>query len=230
MKGDNPKRPLIRDGGASLWVQEVFPTLQGEGPFAGQSAVFVRLGGCNLACFWCDTEFESSKWKPDLDALMRTIMEARGPHCDLVVITGGEPFRQDIAAFVDRLLEASMRVQIETNGTLWVELPDVDQITIVCSPKTPRLHPQLVQRIDAYKYVLAHGEVDPEDGLPVQSTQRQGRQQKLARPRPGVPVWVMPRDDADEALNKQHEATAVASAIQHGHRLGLQLHKIVGLA
>ena len=51
-------KPEIHDGN-NLDVQEIFPTLQGEGPYAGWPAVFIRLGGCNLACDFCDTEFET---------------------------------------------------------------------------------------------------------------------------------------------------------------------------
>jgi len=52
--------------------------------------------GCNLACYWCDTEFESSTWKPDLEGLLEKISQLRPDACDLIVITGGEPFRQNI--------------------------------------------------------------------------------------------------------------------------------------
>ena len=48
----------IHDG-LNLDVQEIFPTIQGEGPYVGYPAVFIRLGGCNLACSFCDTEFDS---------------------------------------------------------------------------------------------------------------------------------------------------------------------------
>ena len=139
MKGANPARGPVRDGGASLWVQEVFATLQGEGPFAGEPAVFVRLAGCNLRCFWCDTEFESSSWHPSMEELVERIESTRAPHCDLVVLTGGEPLRQDVSLLIDALLGRGHRVQIETNGTLWVDLPEDERLTVVCSPKTTRL-------------------------------------------------------------------------------------------
>jgi 7-carboxy-7-deazaguanine synthase len=229
VKGANPARGPVRDGGASLWVQEVFATLQGEGPFAGEQAVFVRLAGCNLKCLWCDTEFESSSWRPSMEELVERVESTRAADCDLVVLTGGEPLRQDVGPFIESLLGRGHRVQIETNGTLWVDLPEDERLTVVCSPKTTRLDPQLEARIDAYKYIIAAGEVDPEDGLPMASTQRLDRAQRLARPREGVPVWVQPRDDGDPLLNQAHLKAAVGTALEHGHRLGLQLHKIVGL-
>jgi len=210
-------------------VQEVFATLQGEGPFAGEPAVFVRLAGCNLRCFWCDTEFESSSWHPSMEELVERIESTRAPHCDLVVLTGGEPLRQDVSLLIDALLGRGHRVQIETNGTLWVDLPEDERLTVVCSPKTTRLDPQLEARVDAYKYIIASGEVDPDDGLPMASTQRRDRSQRLARPREGVPVWVQPRDDEDAIRNQANLEAAVLAALEHGHRLGLQLHKIVGL-
>ncbi|MFT4621553.1 MAG: 7-carboxy-7-deazaguanine synthase [Myxococcota bacterium] len=227
MFGTNPVRGAVRDGGAALWVQEVFPTLQGEGPLVGQPAVFVRLAGCNLRCFWCDTEFESSDWRPSVEALVERIEAVRGPGCDLVVLTGGEPLRQDVGTFISTLLEAGWRVQIETAGTLWVELPDDRRLTVVCSPKTPGLNPRLEARIDAYKYVIGADEVCPDDGLPVLSTQRPGVASRVARPRAGVPVYVMPRDDGDPARNTANLQTAVQVALSHGHRLGIQMHKLI---
>jgi hypothetical protein len=94
--GDNPIRPQDLGDGQRLWIQEVFYTLQGEGCCAGQPAVFVRLGGCNLGCFWCDTEFESSSDQPTLDQLVERVGQLRPAVCDLVVLTGGEPFRQNV--------------------------------------------------------------------------------------------------------------------------------------
>src|SRR4051812_2880501 len=105
MFGRNPVRKQEQGDGGTLWVQAVFYTLQGEGPFSGHPSVFVRLGGCNLRCVWCDTDFESSSWRPRLDELLARIEAVRPESCDLVVITGGEPFRQNIVPLVRHLLE-----------------------------------------------------------------------------------------------------------------------------
>ncbi|MBS1995880.1 MAG: 7-carboxy-7-deazaguanine synthase QueE [Cyanobacteria bacterium SZAS LIN-2] len=229
MLGDNPIRQQELGNGLKLWVQEVFYTLQGEGPFSGQPAVFVRLGGCNLACFWCDTDFESSTWQPDLYELLSKISSVRPAFCDLIVITGGEPFRQNIAPLIENLLARNLRVQIETNGTLWVPLPEDERLHIVCSPKTARLNEELEGRINSYKYIIAAGQIDNEDGLPVSSTQKAGAEQRIARPRPGSHVYVLPLDNQDPVRNKQNMDECVNVALKHGYRLTLQTHKVVGL-
>ncbi len=228
MFGNNPSRKQVNDDGRRLWIQEVFYTIQGEGPFGGQPALFIRLAGCNLRCFWCDTEFESSQWVPKLDELLQRAAQLRPASCDLVVITGGEPFRQNIAPLVEALLGEGLRVQIETAGTLWVELPEHERLTIVCSPKTPRLNPSLERRISAYKYVLAAGEIDA-DGLPTRSTQVRDKADRVARPRPGATVYVMPRDDHDQRSNAENLAACVKVSMEHGYRLTIQTHKLVGL-
>lgn len=228
MFGQNPARSQeLRDDG-QLWIEEVFYTLQGEGPFAGHPAVFVRLAGCNLRCFWCDTQFESSTWRPGLDEQLAAILRAAPEHRELVVITGGEPFRQQLAPLVEALLARGHLVQIETAGTLWVELPEHPRLHIVCSPKTPKLNPALERRISAYKYVLAAGEFDA-DGLPGRSTQVRDKDATIARPRPGVPVYVMPRDDRDAEANRRNLDACVEVAKRCAYRLTIQLHKQLGL-
>lgn len=229
MFGGNPARAQEMGDGTSLWIQEVFYTLQGEGPFAGDPAVFVRTAGCNIRCYWCDTDFESSTWRPALADLIASIETHRPAHCDLIVLTGGEPFRQNIAPLVQQLLARGLRVQIETNGTLSIPLPIDDRLTIVCSPKTKQLHDAIVPRITAYKYVLAAGEVDPDDGLPMASTQKAGQCTRLFRPPSDTRVFVMPRDDGDAVANRAHQATAAGIAMRHGYRLCLQLHKLLDL-
>ncbi len=227
--GQNPPRKQVNDDGRRLWIQEVFYTLQGEGPLTGQAAVFVRLAGCNLRCFWCDTDFESSTWTPTIEELLSKIERVRPDASDLVVVTGGEPLRQNIVPLIEALLANKLRVQIETSGTLWVELPDHPSLSIVCSPKTKSIHPKIVSRITAYKYVLASGAVDPDDGLPSQSTQMKQRTLKLYRPPPGAVVYVMPRDDVDSKKNKENMRECVNVAMKFGYILSLQTHKILGL-
>jgi len=74
-----------------LQVEEIFYTLQGEGPFAGRPAVFVRLAGCPLRCQWCDTQFDTGLSKPRMrvDDIMREVQRHAAAIATLVVITGG---------------------------------------------------------------------------------------------------------------------------------------------
>ena len=107
-----------------------------------------------------------SSWQPTLTELLAKIAEERPAFCQLIVITGGEPFRQNIGPLVQDLLAQYLQVQIETNGTLWVDLPVSERLHIVCSPKTSRLNEKLVARIGSYKYIIAAGRPDEGDGLP----------------------------------------------------------------
>ncbi len=232
MLGANPIRKqevAPQFDGGELWVQEVFYTLQGEGPFSGHPAVFVRLSGCNLPCYFCDTDFESSTWRPSLNELMSKVQAALGKSCKLVVLTGGEPFRQNIQVLVKALLALDLTVQIETNGTLYVDLPWCENLHVVCSPKTAALNNDLVPHISAYKYVIKAGEVEEEDGLPGGSTRTSGRPDFIARPEGEAPVYVMPLDEQDENRNAANQAACIESALKFGYRLTLQTHKIIGV-
>src|SRR5437588_8479601 len=109
-----------------LLVAECFgPTFQGEGPSAGQQAMFIRLTRCNLSCPGCDTPYtwDWSRFDPAVesrriaaDELIAWCLESS---TQLVVITGGEPLLQQrgLAPLVASLTHAGRRVEIETNGT-----------------------------------------------------------------------------------------------------------------
>ncbi len=115
-----------QDLSQTLLVKEIFTSIQGEGPFVGHPATFVRLGRCNLQCSFCDTDYTS-----DLTEMSVTQIISE---CDkeLVVITGGEPFLYDLTELVNTLNSRRHKVQIETNGTLKGRY----NAYIVCSPKT----------------------------------------------------------------------------------------------
>ncbi|MFJ6771644.1 7-carboxy-7-deazaguanine synthase QueE [Kitasatospora sp. NPDC091257] len=114
---------------AGLPVVEAFgPTIQGEGPSAGQRALFLRLGGCNLSCGWCDTPYTWDGKRYDLRKEIGRVpvvelaeWAAGHPHA-IIVITGGEPLlhqRTDAwRSFMAVLRYTTRRVEIETNGTL----------------------------------------------------------------------------------------------------------------
>lgn len=216
------ERPVIIADG--LDVHSVFPTIQGEGPFVGEPAVFVRLAGCNLVCPGCDTDYTSGRQLVPTGKLLGWIRNVL-PKNRLVVITGGEPFRQDIRTLVSWLADFNIRVQIETNGTLWRDI-EWDYATVVCAPKTPSLDSRLVPHIKAYKYVLEADKVDPADGLPLSIL---GKDCRVARPPRGAEVFVQPFDSGNPESNKRHTETAVWSALTYGYRLCLQTHKMIGV-
>lgn len=111
----------------TLPVSEQFgPTLQGEGPHAGRTVQFLRLGGCNLSCSWCDTPYtwDTTRYNLRQELTPRTaedIIARLLPGVPLVV-SGGEPLiHQDNAAFSGVLRQArydGIEIHVETNGTI----------------------------------------------------------------------------------------------------------------
>jgi organic radical activating enzyme len=97
-------------------IMESFYTIQGEGHYSGRPAYFIRTGGCDVGCVWCDVkESWDAKNHPDtqLDQLLEEVEESR---TEFVVLTGGEPAMYDISALVDGLKSLGKEVAIETSG------------------------------------------------------------------------------------------------------------------
>ncbi|WWO96973.1 MAG: 7-carboxy-7-deazaguanine synthase QueE [Candidatus Dasytiphilus stammeri] len=229
MFGQNPARKKSTDRNI-LWVEEIYQTVQGEGPYSGIAATFIRLSGCNLKCYWCDTQFELFKFYLSPAEIIKKIYNRNSTPPELVVITGGEPFRQNIVPLINILLKEQFTIQIETNGTIHRPLNNSDKnVTIVCSPKTPQLHPQNVKIITHYKYIVAHGEINTQDGLPAFCTQIKGKHIKLFRPPRGKPIYLMPRDDYNPEGNKQNRITCIEVAMKYGRIFNIQLHKYLQL-
>lgn len=221
-----------------LNVHSIFPTIQGEGPFAGVPATFIRLAGCNLQCPGCDTAYTKENLDlVDPDDILRQVEYIPHPTADhhrhLVVITGGEPFRQNIGPAVGNLLSRGYRVQIETNGTLYVDGPWTHSgVTIVCSPKTPKVNEALRPYISAYKYIIDHrGPYDPFDGLPILGLHPNPVGNRVARPPVEYrgPIYIQPLDEKDPEANRLNQKAAVGCCMAYGYTMCLQLHKIVGL-
>lgn len=227
-------KPFHRiDGG--LLVNEVFPTIQGEGPDAGTPAVFVRLAKCNLACTFCDTEFEKGEWY-DVDTLLGTVKNHAQPYwIGLVVITGGEPLLQNLLHFITACNRAHMRVSIESAGTLWdtglTPLFQGGLNRLVISPKTPKLHPEALKVVDAFKYIIGVGNSAEDDGLPILSTQLAGKVSRVYRHQlfDDTTTYVQPMDEGDPIKNAANATLAAQVAMRFGYKLSIQVHKVVGL-
>lgn len=126
-----------------LVVSEIFKSIQGEGPKAGSPSVFLRLGGCNLRCGFCDTKYASfheysNEWHAfDVDDVIKKVIEIRGNTWNFVV-TGGEPLLQEkqLALLIGKLASLFRSIEIETNGTIVPEdLPRIPTQTFNVSIK-----------------------------------------------------------------------------------------------
>jgi len=107
----------------SLWVNEIFFSLQGESSHAGRPCVFVRLTGCNLRCSYCDTTYAYQEGEQM--RLGEIITQVKSYGCRLVEITGGEPLIQhETPQLIENLLQEGMEVLLETNGSLNIEKVD----------------------------------------------------------------------------------------------------------
>lgn len=211
-------------------VHSTFLTTQGEGPFTGQRAVFVRLAGCNLQCPGCDTDYTSTRVKYAPLDLSLKVREISRETKMLVVFTGGEPLRQNIVPVIERLLEHGYTIQVETNGTLFLDLPS--EVVVVCSPKTSNLNLRLAGRIAALKYVVKAGDVRKEDGLPIHALDHAVGSRGVARPNQcndHTHIYVQPMDEKDEVSNLANLHVAIDSVMDHGYSLCLQIHKIIGV-
>lgn len=241
MYGKNKVIKSFPSDDGSLKVNSVWYTIQGEGPDAGRPAVFVRLSHCNLRCFFCDTEFESGEVFT-LRALAEEIVGLSQAHnCTLVVITGGEPFLQNIIPLVYELNQNGISVSVETAGTVY--RTGLDQFfdpfgaicknLIVCSPKTKKLYHKVIPLIGALKYVVRVGEISDIDGLPSMSTQKEGAVNAVYRPcsrlSESVPIYVQPMDDVDKEHTQSNMELAAKVCMRYGYRLSLQMHKLVGV-
>lgn len=231
----NDQKPIAADyrDDAVIDVHSMFKTIQGEGPFCGERALFIRLYGCNLRCPGCDTEYTQVRQEHTPEALVQ-VVEGRcfeWPRGALIVLTGGEPFRQNVIPAIYALLTAGWRVQVETNGVL--APPDIERLdhftnfSIVCSPKTSAISLEISRRAMAFKYVLREGEV-AEDGLPTRALGHAATPH-VARPGRKVPIYVQPMDEQDEFRNQANTAAAIDSVMAHGYTLQLQIHKILDL-
>lgn len=94
---------------------EHFYTIQGEGAHTGKAAYFIRLGGCDVGCHWCDVK---ESWNPELHPLMDAveIAETASKYSKTIVLTGGEPLMWNLEILTGRLKELGCQIHIETSG------------------------------------------------------------------------------------------------------------------
>lgn len=126
---------ILLNQGRMLPVMEHFYTLQGEGAHTGKAAYFIRLGGCDVGCHWCDVK---ESWNPELHPLMdaEEVAKTAAKYCKTIVLTGGEPLMYNLDVLTQKLKELGCEIHIETSGAY--EMSGIlDWITL--SPKKTKL-------------------------------------------------------------------------------------------
>jgi 7-carboxy-7-deazaguanine synthase len=222
----------------ALVVSEIFgPTLQGEGPSVGQRCSFVRLGGCNLHCAWCDTAY-TWDWtgrnghRYDPRSELRTLpiddvwSQLEGTKTQMVVVSGGEPLLQQdaLTRLLTRARAAGWRVELETAGTI---MPTAALCALVTqfnvSPKlahsgndrAARYRPEVLDRLQATQHAVwkfvAQEPADLEEIA------------ELVAAHQLRPVYVMPEGTSADALLRR-SADLADAVIARGWNLTTRLH------
>ena len=216
--------PTNRSSPGSLPVVETFHSLQGEGFHAGRSAFFIRLGGCQVGCSWCDTKHSwpaGAHPQTSIAELVDQALAAARAGAGFVVITGGEPLHHNLDALCTAL--HPLTLHLETSG--------VDPLSgrfdwITLSPK-PHLPPteDALGRCDELK-VVVQGPADLPFAERMATAAIEARQRGFAQPTAAPPVlllqpgWECPMG-LDLAVSFVRE--------QPGWRLSLQTHKWLGV-
>jgi 7-carboxy-7-deazaguanine synthase len=137
--------------GEMLPLMEEFYTIQGEGYYTGTAAYFIRIGGCDVGCHWCDVK---ESWNAELHppTSIESIVQNAKKYADTVVVTGGEPLTWDMTLLTNKLKALDLRVHIETSGAY--ELSGIwDWICL--SPKKNKLPKQTVyDNADELKVII----------------------------------------------------------------------------
>lgn len=196
----------------SLPVMESFYTLQGEGFHQGKAAYFIRLGGCDVGCVWCDVKdsWDASRHpKRSVEELVREVKATPAP---IVVVTGGEPLMHNLDALTKSLHEAGLRTHIETSGAH----PLSGHWDWIClSPKKFKAPlPEAIAAADELKVVIYH------------RTDFDWAERFAAAVKPGCKLYLQPEWDRRELVTP----LIIDYILAHPEwQLSLQVHKYIGV-
>ena len=198
-------------------VNEIFYSLQGEGHYTGTPAVFVRFAGCNLRCWFCDTDFDKGV-EMNEDEIVEAVLQYPTRN---VVITGGEPTLQITASLCEKLHAHGLYLMMETNGTR--PLPEGCQVDwITCSPK-------LID-VEEGKRKIATIRLRHIDELKVVFEDSPTQDMSLYEQIPASEYRLQPCDTQDPLCNQAILNKTIKYILQHPKwKLSLQTHKILNV-
>ena len=217
-------------------INELFETLQGEGSFTGQPAIFLRLQGCPVGCSWCDTK-HTWQIKPELEVSFEklkqsqqetqqwsnltlddiaTIFKQQGYKAKHLVITGGEPCMVDLTQLCHYFEHLGYQCQVETSGTF--EIRTTTNCWVTVSPKVnmkggyPILASAMARANEIKHPVATEQHIDDLETLL--------REHKIT----DKPIYLQP-------ISQKKRATelAIKTCIEKNWRLSIQVHKYIGI-
>jgi len=202
----------LRPSGSLLPVMEAFGTVQGEGAFTGQAAWFIRLGGCDVGCTWCDVKESWDAAAHPVRSVDDLVAEALEQPARIAVITGGEPAMHELGPLTHALRAAGFRTHIETSGAH----PLSGEWHWICfSPKKFRAPlPDIYDRADELKVIVYNRHDLDWAG------------EHAARVRPGCLLYLQPEWD------RRDKVMPLVTAHVQAHpewRISLQTHKYLGI-
>ncbi len=193
-------------------VMEAFATVQGEGAHTGTPSWFIRLGGCDVGCVWCDVK---ESWDADAhpkQTVAQLVADAVESGRTTVVVTGGEPAMHDLTALTSGLRDAGLKAHIETSGAHPLS-GDWDWVTL--SPKKFKAcREDVYAAADELKVVVYH------------RSDMDWAAQHAEKVNPGCALYLQPEWD------RRDDATFwILSwiATRPGWRISLQTHKYIGI-
>ena len=151
-----PEIKKLVAAGKMLPLMEAFYTIQGEGYHKGAAAYFIRIGGCDVGCHWCDVK-ESWNAKLHPPTAIENIANQASTYSDTIVVTGGEPLMWDMQPLTSLLKDKKLKTHIETSGA-YMFSGDWDWICL--SPKKRKLPLDAIySKADELK-VIVHNKSD----------------------------------------------------------------------
>jgi organic radical activating enzyme len=138
-----------------LKITEIFSSVQGEGLRQGEPTIFIRLSGCNLKCSFCDTKYAWEEGQQySVDQVLEEVRKIRQSFpAQWICITGGEPLLQDIDGLTKALKKEGLKIQVETNATLYRTLP-VDWYSISPKPDRYTYRPEYREKAKEVKIII----------------------------------------------------------------------------
>jgi len=146
--------PITATDTKQLPVMEAFYTLQGEGFHTGKAAYFVRLGGCDVGCHWCDVKESWDASHHSVLSVESIVKKAEKHHPAMLVVTGGEPLMYDLSNLCRQLKRKNFDIHLETSGVY----PLTGFFDWICfSPKKfKQPQPEIYNRAHELKVVIYH--------------------------------------------------------------------------